>query len=803
MGQGARAVNFRNFGRKAAVAALLATTAVYGTVAASTVVRAQTAYTVPGGPLNRALASFGSQSGTQISYDATIVRDKSSNGVKGATTREQAIAQLLQGTGLIYAFTDATSVLISARAVAAGNVAADGSTVLETITVQGQGATTEGTGLYTTGAMTSATGLTLSARDTPQSVSVVTSQRVQDANAQSLTDMLKASPGIYAEQADSFRSEPFARGFYIDRFQYDGVTVNIQNGFYGDHLNDSAFYDRAEIVRGAPGLLSGAGNPSASVNFVRKRADATTAQGSVTASVGSWNNYRGILDYATPLNQEGTIRGRFVGIINDKDSFIDRDHVRLGGAYGTFEFDLTENTLLTVGADYQKNKTDGAQWGGIPVLFSDGTPANLPRSTATSTNWSYYNSETWNAFARLEHTFDNGWKLRGDYLHRDMHYDAKMNFFRGMLNPDGSGLSAAPSYLISDAEQSVANLTLSGQYQFLGREHEFTAGLTRDRAHEDYNFRSRTFLTPIPNFLTWDGSMPEPGWNPTWYAPRTIDQDSAYAATRISLVDGLHAIVGARYTKFDQNSNGTVSDGSAFVPYASLSYDLSQNFTVYASYTDIFRPQTALDRNGAFLDPVEGKNYEVGLKGEFLDGRINASVALFRTLQDNVAVPDVGFYIPGTPDQAYIGAKGVTTKGIEAEIGGELAPGWTLSLSGTYQESEDIDGARVNPNMPRASAGIFTTWDMSEHWEGLTLGGGVRWHGSTSYPISTTAGTVNYRQSSFAVVDLMAKYDFSENLQAQLNIGNVFDTKYFRLQEDELLLYGAPRNVTFTLKAKF
>ncbi|WP_421566032.1 TonB-dependent siderophore receptor [Ochrobactrum sp. EDr1-4] len=760
-------------------------------------------FTIRPQSLQNALVVFGQQAGMQVSVDASALRGLTSAGVSGSLTPQAALTRLLTGSGLENKFAGPKTVLIAKPGIQASGLNAEGTTVLNTITVQGSGNQTEGSNLYTIESMNSATGLALSPRETPQSISVITQQRVKDTNAQNITDVLKSSPGIFVDETDGYRSEPYARGFYIDRFQYDGVTINVQNGWHGEHSNESAFYDHAEIVRGSTGLMTGAGNPSASINFVRKRADSKTPHGSITASAGSWDNYRTILDYSSPLNKEGTVRGRVIGVLQNKEAFFDREHMKRGAIYGTAEIDVSEDTLVTIGADYQKRDTDGAQWGGIPAMMSNGQPANLPRSFSTSTDWTYYKAETWNVFGRLDHEFDNGWKLRADALQRGSNYDMKGNFPRGVLNPDGSGISFAPSYMIADAEQRVLNLNLSGDFELFERQHEFTAGLTSDYAKQNYYFRSRKSLTPIANLFDWNGSMAEPEWtNPYYYLTET-KQQAAYVATRLSLYDGLHAIVGSRFTKWEQNTYGTIATGSEVIPYVGLTYDLTDNLTVYASYTDIFAPQTNLDRYGNFLDPKTGKSYEIGLKGEFLDGRLNASAAIFRTLQDNVAVADTGHYVPGTSSQAYIGAKGVETQGIEAEIGGEIAYGWNAWLSGTYMESKDADGVRVNPQIPRATAGLFTTYDLKDRLDGLTLGGGVRWQGGTSRPISTGTETVDFKQSGFATVDLLTRYKFTDSMEAQLNVNNVFDKKYSRLTEDGLLFYGAPRNFNLTLTAKF
>src|SRR5690606_22172227 len=118
---------------------------------------------------------------------------------------------------------------------------------------------------------------------------------------------------------------------------------------------------------------------------------------------------------------------------------------------------------------------------------------------------------------------------------------------------------------------------------------------------------------------------------------------------------------------------------NVFTHYAGVILDLTGFLSAYASYTSIFNPQTARDRNGRYLDPLEGANYEAGLKVDLLDGRLRASGAVFRIEQDNFPVPDDGHFIPGTTDVASRPVKGVVAKGYELEMQGQPLPGWDIS----------------------------------------------------------------------------------------------------------------------------
>ncbi|MCJ9710648.1 TonB-dependent receptor plug domain-containing protein, partial [Bordetella hinzii] len=246
--------------------------------------------------------------------------------------------------------------------------------------------TTEGTQAYTTDAMSTATGLTLSPRETPQSVSVVTRQQIED---QGLTDtgaILATAPGISVTRSDSNRYSFSARGFAIDNFQFDGLVSPILSQWnYGSTDMDAAIYDRVEIVRGATGLMTGSGNPSAAVNFVRKRPLREFAA-TVNAAVGSWNYVRGDADISVPITDDGRIRSRLVAAYSQGDSYVSFLDTRRRTFYGVISADLTPDTVLTASVEYQRNQSNGFG-SGFPLFYSDGSRTDFNRTVANNAPW--------------------------------------------------------------------------------------------------------------------------------------------------------------------------------------------------------------------------------------------------------------------------------------------------------------------------------------------------------------------------------------------------------------------------------
>ncbi len=152
---------------------------------------------------------------------------------------------------------------------------------------------------------------------------------------------------------------------------------------------------------------------------------------------------------------------------------------------------------------------------------------------------------------------------------------------------------------------------------------------------------------------------------------------------------------------------------------------------MFASYTEIFNPQDERTATGSFLDPIVGSSYEIGIKGRHLDGRLNSSLVLFDTKQDNVAEADVGTYLPDGMTQAYFAVDGTRSRGAEFELAGDLTENWNASLGWSYFDLEGPDGEKLRTALPRTLFRLFTTYRLPGAWNGLTIGGGANWQSAS------------------------------------------------------------------------
>ncbi|MDB5969605.1 MAG: TonB-dependent siderophore receptor [Hydrocarboniphaga sp.] len=701
---------------------------------------------------------------------------------------------------------------ISCSAQAQDQSPADKAVVLDTVTV-----TEAADKAYTVDGSASATKLPLSLRDTPQSVTVVTRQRMDDQNLQSMRDVLDNTTGVYSYAYDSERVVFTSRGFIIDNTLYDGVPVAPGlNAGSTDATLDTALYERIEIVRGATGLMTGAGNPSAAVNLVRKHADSEIFIGSASLSYGSWDDFRSTADISTPLSSDGKIRARVVGVYQNRDSYMDLYKNEKQVFYGIVDADLSPNTRLSVGYDYQQTLPQGNTWGSFPLFFSDGTRTDWPRSVTTATDWSYWNNKTQTAFAELNHQFGNGWSLRSTVSRRAT--DGNANLFYVFGFPDkqtGEGLYPYAYRSDDHGRQNSVDAYLSGPFELFGRKHELVVGGMGSWLHVDSYEYQPGDLADVGNFYEWDGSYPEPEFasEGDYIARVRTRQSAAYTALRLSLADPLKLIAGARYSTW-KSSDYYVYDGPdaaeqdyrRVTPYAGLIYDLNKTYSAFASYTKIFNPQKYQRQDGSYLDPLDGYSTEIGIKGEHFGGRLNTALTLFDTRQDNVAVTDFGEDVNDDPmRQAYLEADGTRTRGFELEANGEVLKDWNLSLGWSHYTMQDTDGATVKGYIPRTMVRAFTTWTLPGALHELSIGGGLNWQSDNYVTVeSSLAGdTAQVKQGSFIQASLMARYQITPHLSAQLNGNNLLDKKYYVVDEYGNLYYGEPASAMATLRYDF
>jgi len=667
------------------------------------------------------------------------------------------------------------------------------------------GETTEGTQSYTTGAMATATKLPLTMRETPQAVTVITRQRMDDQAMTSVNDVVKNTPGLFLSQAEGPGRQTYSsRGFDIDNMMFDGLP-SAYSGYANSVQPNLAMFDRVEVIRGATGLVTGAGNPSAAINFVRKRPTATP-QVSITGAAGSWDDYRMELDASSALNDSGTLRGRVVGSYRDANSFRDNETSDHGLFYAISEADLSEDPTATLGFSRQEDQTNFF-WGGLPI-GTDGHHLNLPRSTNPGSDWENKELAINTVFGDVEHRFDNGWKLNvsGSASQLD-------GVFTGSYQSRYQTELARTAYQShQDNKQYAFDTFASGPVEAFGRTHEVVVGTSK----RIYDATSKEY-SPYDTNYPLNGAKPDFQRNGKTHSLTT--QDGVYLTTRLNLADPLKVILGARLDWYDyddrQSQDGDYKVTRNLTRYAGVIYDLDEHHSVYASYTDIFTPQSEKDLSGKVLEPIVGENYEVGIKGEYFNGALNASLAVFQVDQKNRAT--TAATQAGCPVLTCYGAAGlVRSQGIDLELQGALTENWQVGGGFTYTRTHFIkdsnpanDNQRFDTDTPERLFKLTTSYRFQGPLEKLRIGGNVYWQSRMYNDIALTNGSY-YRleQGSYAVADVMAGYQVNKHLDLQVNANNIFDRTYYSAIGTSPTwgstdTYGNPRSFGVTAKYSF
>lgn len=641
------------------------------------------------------------------------------------------------------------------------------------------------------------TGFDLTPRDNPQTVSVMTQARMQDQNLQSVGDVLNQTTGVSAIQNDSNRTDYYSRGFYIDNFIFDGLPTSTQAAWnYGDSDLDSAIYQRIEVIRGAAGLMTGAANPSAAVNMVRKKATSGVPTANITASYGQWANKRTVVDASFPLSQSGHIRGRVIAGYQSNNAQLARYYFRKRFIYGVINADLTDQTRASLGYIFQQSSPRSVTWGDFPANDSNGDPIHWDRSFNSSADWTTRYLNTNKIVASITHDLNRHWTFKLNGAHSQTQMDSKLIYFTNA--PQAGSLDQVNGYsghFLAKRTLDAIHGTLNGQFNGLGRQHELVIGSTMSR-QTNHTLSSNTTQTPaqIGSLKQWDGSLAEPHWpDYTDAGKQTTRQASGYSALRLSITDPLTVIIGTRYNIWTLDSSSASLRKTHVSPYAGLVYDLNQNWSYYASYSDVFKPQTKRTLNKHYLSPIVGKSYETGLKAQWLNGQVNASASLFRIEQDNLGITD-NTYIPGTTEYAYQASHGVISQGFEAEINGALTQSVQMNLGLTHYTAHDQDDAPLNPQLPRTTIKMFARY-TPESMQHLVLGAGANWQSSTHNGQDKS----RVSQGSVVLVNLLGRYQLSEHITGQINVKNLFDKTYYSNLSSGYAGYGPSRQASISL----
>ena len=699
--------------------------------------------------------------------------------------------------GALFAVIALCAVLEAVPAAAQSESASPSS--LQTVTIIGQRADRVSSG---------ATGLDLDVKDTPQSISVVNSQQMEDFGATNINDALRLSTGINVDAWETNRTTYSARGFDIANTQIDGVGMPNDWGIVSGAM-DSYGYDKIEVIRGANGLLTGVGNAAGTINFVRKR-PTNDEQGEVGVSYGSWGNKRIEADYSTPFTSDGSWAGRVVAAHEEGGSYLQDYNSKRDFLYGVVDGQIGDRGTLTAGYSYQQADSTGVMWGALTFMNNDGTQAEWPRNATTTQDWTNWNTNTQTAFVEYTNQLAGDWQLKLSYNYRGIDNDTKLfyAYLNGAgLDPNtGAGLAGYAWGGKDTLTENMGAATVNGHFNLLGREHEALFGVSIAKS----NYTSNEYAgatcgadpcgaIPLPGFPYSVNLVPEPVWGGLSEAGHLNQQiKRAFGATRLTLTDRLKAVLGVNYAEYTRdgdnygvNFDQTESEAS---PYAGLTYDFTDSVLGYVSYSDIYLPQSQVDANNNYLNASRGSNIEAGTKVDWLDKRLLTTLAVFQAKQSGLATPNGTYNSYG---QAVYIPVDVTSTGAEFEATGKLNHYLDLVFGYTTLELTGADGSNTYPWVPRQTANLALSGRVpNTPW---SLGMSGRWQSDIS---NEESSGFTARQDSYAVFNAFAAWRLAPKTTLRFNVNNLTDEKYINTLR-YAGYYGAPRSFEAALNYQF
>jgi iron complex outermembrane receptor protein len=755
------------------------------------------AFDIPAQPLGAALNAFARQSGLQVTAEAAIVSGATSQAVSGSLTREEALRQLLSGTGLAGRVGANRTVVLNRLPPApapAGNaggalllpeVNVTASTVRSWSPVPGYTATLSSSGTKTDTPLL----------ETPQSVSIVTADQIRATDSASVTEALAYTPGLTAQATTFSRmADDFTiRGFNVA----DGYSGVLRDGL---RLNPNVYglaqepygLERIEVVRGAASVLYGQLSPGGLVNATSKRPTEETLR-ELNLGAGSYGRRSLAADYGGRLTEDGTLSFRLTGLWRESDNWVDyvEDNRQYIAPALTWKPD--EDTSLTLLASYQHTETQFA----APLPYAPVRARTIPQSYFNGEpGFDRFDVDAYTAGYLFEHRFNDAVTFRSG-----------ARYFTSSGNWD---------YLTFGALTANGTVTRG-----LSQREEASGGFTADNALET-KFRtgplSHTLLAGIDYFSArynshryLSGTTPSINlYNPVYgrrpLINRGVDSGSRAEGDQVGLylqdqirLDRLVLTLGGRHdwsgrdtTVFRTNAV-TSQDDSAFTGRAGLVYLFDNGLAPYASFSQSFAPNIGTDRLGAAFTPTRGTQYEAGLRFQPPGTDLIFSAAAYRLTQTDALVADP------VNSNFSIQAGEVRSQGVELEAKGEYGPfGFVASYA--YTDARTTESTLASQKGQRVSLTPYNTvalWGDAKldgiGVPGLKLGAGARYVGETN--IAGFSRDV----PDYVLVDASIRYDLGTLLpklpgaSVSLNAHNILGEDYFTCSGATGCRYGAPR----------
>ncbi|WP_138503581.1 TonB-dependent siderophore receptor [Nostoc sp. PA-18-2419] len=644
-------------------------------------------------------------------------------------------------------------------------------------------------------------------RDIPASIQVIPRQVLQD---QRITRPREAVQNVSGVTPGGNGSQTATGETFIFRgFQDDANNVFVdgfkRHDFLGRQI-DVANIEQIEILKGPASVLYGQGEPGGILNIVTKQPLREPFY-AVEGTIGNFDFYRPTFDISGPLNADKTIRYRLNAAYQNSGSFVDFVKTEQVFVAPVISFDFGKDTSLTLEAQYLN--TLKVEYGGIPAVGSvlNSPFGRVPRSRYVDDSNLKLDRDYLALGYRFQHKFSDNWSIRNGFRAELEDYQEAFAYNLGFQS-DNRTLNRRARLDKARSRNYFLQTDVLGTIQTGIVKQDLLFGLELGRT----NYIRKTF-SPTPALPPIDFFNPNYDLPSIRFENKTTDtqipQNSigVYAQDLISIGDKLKILLGGRFdfvdASYENKVNGFLNEpkDSAFSPRVGVVYQPLPPVSLYASYSQSFQPSNGFDASPGEkpFKPTTGEAFEVGVKTEFLDGKLAATVAAYQITKQNIAVSD-----PARPGFSLeIGEQ--RSRGIEFDLAGQILPGWNIIASYAYIDPEITEDSRpafkgnLPNNVARNSASLWTTYEIQTgSWKGFGFGSGLFFVGDRQGDLENTFTLPSYVRTDATI------FYRRDNWRVGLNIQNLFDVNYFESSTGRTSVYpGAPFTVLGTVSWQF
>ncbi|MDF5712130.1 MAG: TonB-dependent siderophore receptor [Nostoc sp. S4] len=614
-------------------------------------------------------------------------------------------------------------------------------------------------------------------RDIPQSIQVVPREVLEDRNVRTLNESVETVSGV-SNTTDSSGATGGARsirGFAVETNLRNGLS---EGSFTLDNLLEPVgTIEQVEVLKGPASVLFGSLEPGGIVNIVTKQ-PLSEPYYKLEFEAGSYGFYQPLIDFSGSLTADKTVLYRLIASYQGANGFQDFVNTQLTTIAPSITVNLGDRTSLNLYYEYTHFFGDPPR--SVVALLSDGSLT--PQSFYTGyPNFDLSDITTQKFGYTLKHEFSNNWQIR--------------NSTSVILNRRTQN-SSGPSSIVDDrfltgysaSEGDIKLENYFGQIDVLGKfntgsiSHQLLVGFDINRffQNEVYIFSSTSNL-PDLDILNPNYDIPRPEFDSGGEGTTRTQSYGVYLQDQIAFSDNLKLLIGGRYDwlsdKFEApDSDQTVQNDGAFSPRIGLVYQPSKTISLYTSYSSSFRLSRGFNLDQRAFEPSRGTQYEVGVKADFLDGKLSTTLAAYQLTKTNVLTPDPD------PERALRGFSVQTgeqqSRGIELDIAGEILPGLKVIGSYTYTDAKVTEdnvipvGNQLN-GIPENQVSLWTTYEIQQgDLKGFGGGLGLFYVGERQGDLENSFTLRDYLRTDAAL------FYKRNGFKAAINVRNLFNTDY-------------------------